>query len=143
MSSIILQNENSKFNNSEYQKNSILKTQRNYLSKRIENNNNLRSKLLNKLYLKDINNIKLKALKDFEINNKEKEFNKKYFELKSQENGNYLKPKSFFPLLKNDYIKKEKILPKPVSLINIKEMNKIKDINFNDYLYLEYKKIIM
>ena len=138
MSSIILQNENSKFNNSEYQKNSILKTQRNYLSKRIENNNNLRSKLLNKLYLKDINNIKLKALKDFEINNKEKEFNKKYFELKSQENGNYLKPKSFFP-----YIKKEKILPKSVSLINIKEMNKIKDINFNDYLYLEYKKIIM
>ena len=140
MSSIIFQNENSKFNNSEYQKNIILKTQRNYLSKRIENNNNLRSKLLNKLYLKDINNIKLKALKDFEINNKEKEFNKKYFELKSQENGNYLKSKSFFPLLKNDYIKKEKILPKPVSLINIKEMNKIKDINFNDYLYLEYKK---
>ena len=85
-------------------------------------------------------NIKPKALNDFEINNKEKEFNKKYFEIKSQENGSYLNSKSFFPLLKNDYIKKEKYLPKPVSLINIKEMNKIKDINFNDYLYLEYKK---
>ena len=142
MSSIIFHNENAFYNNSEYQKKSMLKTQRNILPKKKENNNDLRDKLFNELYLKEINmkNIKPKALNDFEINNKEKEFNKKYFEIKSQENGSYLNSKSFFPLLKNDYIKKEKYLPKPVSLINIKEMNKIKDINFNDYLYLEYKK---
>ena len=142
MSSIIFHNENAFYNNSEYQKKSMLKTQRNLLPKKKENNNDLRGKLFNELYLKEINmkNIKPKALNDFEINNKEKEFNKKYFEIKSQENGSYLNSKSFFPLLKNDYIKKEKYLPKPVSLINIKEMNKIKDINFNDYLYLEYKK---
>ena len=142
MSSIIFHNENAFYNNSEYQKKSMLKTQRNLLPKKKENNNDLRDKLFNELYLKEINmkNIKPKALNDFEINNKEKEFNKKYFEIKSQENGSYLNSKSFFPLLKNDYIKKEKYLPKPVSLINIKEMNKIKDINFNDYLYLEYKK---
>ena len=142
MSSIIFHNKNAFYNNSEYQKKSMLKTQRNLLPKKKENNNDLRGKLFNELYLKEINmkNIKPKALNDFEINNKEKEFNKKYFEIKSQENGSYLNSKSFFPLLKNDYIKKEKYLPKPVSLINIKEMNKIKDINFNDYLYLEYKK---
>ena len=145
MSSIIFQNENAINNNREYQNKYLLNTQKNKLPKKIENNN-LRTKLLNKIYLKDfslknikIKNLEVKTLKDSENNNKENELNKRYFDI-SQENRKILKSKSFFPLLKNDYIKKEKILTKPISLINLKEMNKKKDINFNDYLYLEYKK---
>ena len=133
MSSTFFQNNNDIYiNNKDFLKIIKVKLQRKKILKQIENQENLKNKLLNLNFLKKIN-IKRTRMrkKDFE-----NEFNKKTNSLNNQENFISGK-KTIFPLLNNEQYKT--LLPNSNSLINIKTIKNEKDFNFN-YLYLEYKK---
>ena len=120
------------YNNKEYLKYEKEKLQRKKILKQLENQENLKNKLLNINFFKELN-IKRTRMKKIDYEN---EFNKKTNSLSTQEQF-LSRDSTVFPLLSNDYYKK--LIPNSKSLINIKTIKKEKDYNFN-YLYLEYKK---
>ena len=120
------------YNNKEYLKYEKEKLQRKKILKQLENQENLKNKLLNINFFKELN-IKRTRMKKIDYEN---EFNKKTNSLSTQEQF-LSRDSTVFPLLSNDHYKK--LIPNSKSLINIKTIKKEKDYNFN-YLYLEYKK---
>ena len=120
------------YNNKEYLKYEKEKLQRKKILKQLENQENLKNKLLNINFFKELN-IKRTRMKKIDYEN---EFNKKTNSLSTQEQF-LSRDNTVFPLLSNDHYKK--LIPNSKSLINIKTIKKEKDYNFN-YLYLEYKK---
>ena len=120
------------YNNKEYLKFEKEKLQRKKILKQLENQENLKNKLLNINFFKELN-IKRTRMKKIDYEN---EFNKKTNSLSTQEQF-LSRDNTVFPLLSNDHYKK--LIPNSKSLINIKTIKKEKDYNFN-YLYLEYKK---
>ena len=120
------------YNNKEYLKIQKEKLQRRKILKQLENQENLKNKLLNINFFKGLN-IKRTRMKKIDYDN---EFNKKTNSLSIQEQL-LSRENTVFPLLHNDHYKK--LIPNSKSLINIKTIKKEKDYNFN-YLYLEYKK---
>ena len=120
------------YNNKEYLKFEKEKLQRKKILKQLENQENLKNKLLYINFFKELS-IKRTRMKKIDYEN---EFNKKTNSLSTQEQF-LSRDSTVFPLLSNDHYKK--LIPNSKSLINIKTIKKEKDYNFN-YLYLEYKK---